>query len=177
MPQASRLFAFTSWVLKAATVICAGITAILVLCLGALLLAGIGMFHIPIPADVLKGADMREVLVAAAMVIMAAGVVMALVALVLVLITRIVASAMAGDPFVVKNAARLNGIGLLLLAIQGVGLITGIAISAFPAPISKDLNFGFDVSLSGLFSAMLVFVLAQIFRHGSQMRDELDGTI
>ena len=38
-------------------------------------------------------------------------------------------------------------------------------------------GFGFDFSPLGVLAILLVFVLAQIFRHGSEMRAELEGTV
>lgn len=177
MPQASRLFSATSWVVKIATFLSLALVAVLVVAVGALMLASLGLFTIPIPASVTHGLPLQAVLLAGGMVVVACAVVVAMTAIILVLVGRIVDSARAGDPFVIKNANRLNAIGGMLVAIQVVGLVTGIAVSAFPKPINHDLNFGFDVSLTGLFAALLVFVLAQIFRHGAQMREELEGTV
>ncbi len=177
MPQASRLFAFTSWILKAGMIFCLAIVSILVLGLGALVLAEIGTIHIPIPESVTHGMPLGEVLAAGALVIAAGAICMALYALVLMLVGRIVDSAMAENPFVPKNANRLNAIGIVLLVLQGVGFFTRLAIFAMPQPLNQNLHIGFGMSLSGLFAALLVFVLAQIFHHGADMRAELEGTI
>ena len=175
MPNNTRLFAVTSWLVKLATFLCAGLTALLVLALGVLVLAEFGVIHIPIPP--IDGVSTAAALFAGATVLTACVAIVALFTLVLALIARIVDSAATGDPFVVGNAERLNRIGWLLLAIQGVGLTTKIFIVELPKKLSADLHFGFDASLSGLFAILLVFVLAQIFRRGSQMRDELEGTV
>jgi hypothetical protein len=177
MPHASRLFTFTSWVVRTATVLCLALAALLMLAVGAVLAAALHLFAIPLPASVTGGLPIQAVLLAAAMVIVACVVIVGLVAVILILVGRIVESASAGDPFVVKNAERLNGIGLLMLAIQVVGLVAHVMVDALPKAIHAHLNFGFELSLSGLLSALLVFVLAQIFRHGAQMRDELEGTV
>lgn len=177
MPQASRLFTLTSWLLKAAAIACAALMVVLVLAVGALVLVELGVVPNPIPPSALRGVDMGLLLQAGVLALVACLFCVALVAVVLLLLARIVDSARAGDPFVMKNATRLNTIGGLLLALQGVGFATGIAISLFPKPISHDFDLGFDVSLSGLFAVLLVFVLAQIFQRGSEMRAELEGTI
>jgi hypothetical protein len=79
---------------------------------------------------------------------------------------RIIDSAMTGDPFVPENARRLRRIGWLLLLItllfEADEWITDGDF--FPAP-------------GGLLTVLLVFVLAQIFDKGSQMRAELQETI
>lgn len=177
MPQASPLFTFTRWTLNIAFLVCLGVVVMMVLALAALLLASIGMFQIPIPAAYTQNVGVATVLAVSAMVIVAGGVCMALYALILLLIGRIVTSATVDDPFVARNALRLNTIGVLLLVLQGVGFVTNAAISAMPHDINKHLHLGFGMSVSGLFAALLVFVLAQIFQRGSEMRAELEGTV
>lgn len=93
------------------------------------------------------------------------------------LTARIVDTASSGDPFVVENAARLNLIACLLLAIQLVGLIFDGVMSSLPDKLNSQISIGFDVSASGILAALLIFVLAQIFRRGSEMRAELAGTV
>lgn len=177
MPQASRLFTATSWVVRIAAILCAVLTAILVLAAGALVLALLGLFTIPVPASVTGGHPVSLVLLAGIFVVMASALVVALSAMILVLVGRIIESARIGDPFVLINATRLNTIGGLLLAIQVVGLVAAVIVASFPKPISDHVDFGFDVSGSGLFVVLLMFVLAQIFRQGSVMRAELEGTV
>ena len=177
MSQATPLFIFTRWVLNVAFLVCAGVVVLLLLTLGVLLLASLSVFHIPIPAAYTQDVAPSTVLAVSAMVVLAGAVCMGLYALVLMLIGRIVRSATVDDPFVAKNAMRLNVIGTLLLVLQGVGFVTNTAIAAMPHDINKHLHLGFGVSASGLFAALLVFVLAQIFQHGAQMRAELEGTI
>lgn len=173
--QTNRLFVLTSWLVKAATLACMGLTALLVVAMSVLVLAQIGLFHIPIPP--IDGVTMNQALLAGVFVLLACVLCVAGWALVLALIARIVDSAATGDPFVIENARRLNLIGGLLLAVQGVGLFTKIAVAQLPKVLSHDFNFGFDTSLSGLFAILLVFVLAQIFKRGSEMRAELEGTV
>lgn len=177
MSQTTRLFAVTSWLLTAGFIFCLGITALLVLALGAIELASIGLFHFPDMGIDTQGTGLVAAWQMASVAIMGAALCMALYAAVLFLIGRIVASAMAGDPFVLKNANRLNVVGWVMLALQAVGLVTHLLIAMMPYPVRQHLHFGFGASMSGLFAALLVFVLAQIFRHGSQMRAELEGTV
>ena len=46
-----------------------------------------------------------------------------------------------------------------------------------PEKIREHVSGGFDVSPVGILAALLIFVLAQIFRRGSEMRAELEGTV
>jgi Protein of unknown function (DUF2975) len=177
MPQATRLFTVTSWLLSAAFLVCLGVLVVMFLVLGALLLDAMGVFQIPIPPAFTHDASVGTVLAVSAMVITAGAACMGLYALILMLIGRILRSATVDDPFVARNAMRLNAIGALLLVLQGVGLVTNLAIATLPHAINKHLHLGFGVSMSGLFAALLVFVLAQIFQRGSEMRAELEGTV
>lgn len=177
MPKPNHLFTVTAWLLKAMSLIALGVVCLLVLVLGGVLLAQMGVFHIPVPANEMHGLVMDVALRGVALVLVAAVVCIVMLALVLFLTSRIVDSATVGDPFVDTNATRLNRIGFLLLAMQGVGLATHTMIARMPAELHGHLNFSFDASPSGLFAVLLVFVLAQIFRRGSEMRAELEGTI
>jgi hypothetical protein len=101
---------------------------------------------------------------------------LALLSLVLLMTARIVKTAET-DPFVEDNARRLMQIGWLLLAMQIVGLTADMIISFFPQPVRDHVQAGFDLSPIGVLAVLLIFVLAQIFRRGAQMRDELEGTV
>ena len=101
---------------------------------------------------------------------------LALLTLMLLMTARIVKTA-ESDPFVEDNARRLMQIGWLLLAMQVVGLAADMIISLFPKAVSDHVQAGFDLSPVGILAVLLIFVLAQIFRRGAQMRAELEGTV
>jgi hypothetical protein len=46
-----------------------------------------------------------------------------------------------------------------------------------PERLAHEMNVNFDMSPVGLMGVLLIFVLAQIFRRGAQMRAELEGTV
>jgi hypothetical protein len=46
-----------------------------------------------------------------------------------------------------------------------------------PTAVRAKMNGTFHLSMIGLFTVLLIFVLAQVFRRGSEMRAELAGTI
>jgi len=92
---------------------------------------------------------------------------------------RVVASASVGDPFIEANAADLVRIAWLLLGWDVFDWVIKPTVYAF-------LSLGPKVSIPGLLDGfltprllpvLLVFVLAQIFRRGSDMRAELAETI
>jgi hypothetical protein len=63
------------------------------------------------------------------------------------------------------------------LALQLVGLAADTAMSLFPKEVSDHVHAGFDLSPIGILAVLLIFVLAQIFHRGSEMRAELEGTV
>jgi hypothetical protein len=58
-----------------------------------------------------------------------------------------------------------------------VGFTADLIISLFPKAVSDHVQAGFDLSPIGILAVLLIFVLAQIFRRGARMRDELEGTV
>ena len=179
MPGTRHLFTVTRFLLRAATLFCLFLIAILGLAEGALALAAVGFWHIPIP-DVkeLSGVPLAQVLAVATLAIGAGMICIALAAWMFLLTARIIDTASAGDPFVTENADRLNVIAWLLLAIQLVGVLADVAPNLLPDKIKDQTHVGFDgFSASGILAVLLIFVLAQIFRRGSEMRGELEGTV
>jgi Protein of unknown function (DUF2975) len=177
MPDERKLFAFTQWVL------CAGIIVTTVL---------IGMFVLGVAATIFGLATSRLPL---DWIAHATGVAMtadeigrialtahagAIAALVLILraLRRVVASASAGDPFIEANAAELVRVAWLLLGLEVIDtLLKPMVYLLAPEAVRMKMHGGFHTPMTGLFAVLLIFVLAQIFRRGSEMRDELAGTI
>jgi hypothetical protein len=177
MPGTHHLFTVTRWLLRAATLFSLFLIAALGLALGALVLASLGVVHLPIPENEIQGMAIGQIFQAASLAITTGMICIALIAYMLLLTARIIDTASTGDPFVTENATRLNRIAWLLLAIQATGLAFDIVMNFFPQKITDKISAGFDVSASGILAALLIFVLAQIFRRGSEMRSELEGTV
>jgi hypothetical protein len=89
---------------------------------------------------------------------------------------RIVDSVATGDPFVPDNAARLTAMGWLTLAAQ-VAVIPAIVIGGWLSAILKDTDFKFEISLGAILLALVLFILARVFRQGAAMREDLEGTV
>ena len=179
MPKAHHLFTATGWTLNAAMLLSLCLTGVLVLAFGVCALAAVGLIHLPIPVQDLK--DLKDIplqliFVAGAVACASGTFLLALLTLMLLMTARIVKSAQT-DPFVEDNARRLNQIGWLLVAMQIVGLTAGMIIAMFPQPVRDHVQTGFDLSPIGILAVLLIFVLAQIFRRGAQMRAELEGTV
>jgi hypothetical protein len=179
MPKTHHLFTVTQWLLNAGMLFSLFLTAVLVLALGACVLAGVGLIHLPIPAEDLKeirGIPLSLLFTAGAIACASGVFLVALLALVLLMTARIVKTA-EEDPFVADNARRLMQIAWLLLAMQVVGLTADMVMELFPKGVSDHVHAGFDLSPIGILAVLLIFVLAQIFRRGSEMRAELEGTV
>ncbi len=92
------------------------------------------------------------------------------------LLKQVIDSLPQGDPFVPENATRLERMGWLALAMQGLGLLAGIASTQLGTMRDK-MEIDVDFSLEGIFLALLLFILARVFRKGTEMRDDLEGTV
>ena len=92
---------------------------------------------------------------------------------------RIVDSVSDGDPFVPINADRLRDMAWLALAMQVVMIAITPTIIWFDAlPHRQNVHHNSDgLSLAALVLALLLFILARVFRVGSAMREELEGTV
>ncbi|WP_432201295.1 DUF2975 domain-containing protein [Erythrobacter sp. W53] len=91
---------------------------------------------------------------------------------------RIVGSVAAGDPFTPINATRLTAMGWLMLAVQlvsipAVALIIRLTnqLGEDPGTVDSAINF------NGIILVITLFILARVFRQGSAMRDDLEGTV
>jgi hypothetical protein len=81
----------------------------------------------------------------------------------------------AGDPFVARNAERLQVIAWAMLGQQILQLLVSLIASA-----SSARAHGVHVdplSTSGWLAVILLFVLARVFAEGATMRDDLAGTV
>ena len=88
---------------------------------------------------------------------------------------RTVSSVEDGNPFAIENAERLARMGWLALAIQLIAIPVGIA-SVSLGKLSV-LTAEFEISGGGILLVLTLFVLARVFRHGAEMREDLQGTV
>jgi hypothetical protein len=180
MSDDRKLFAVTQWVLRAGII--ATVVLIALYGLGVVVLAFV-LATSRLPLDriahwtgVTMTADEigRMALAAFAGAIAA----LALIHFILRALRRVVASASVGDPFIEANAAELVRVAWLLLGVDVIGaLIKPTVYLLAPAAVRAKVHDVVHISVTGLFAVLLIFVLAQIFRRGSEMRAELAGTI
>ena len=180
MPDERRLFAVTHWVLSAGIIVTTVLIAMFVLGVAATIF-GFATSRLPLDriaraTGVALSADeiARMALTAHATAIVA----LALVQLILRALRRVVTSARLGDPFIEANATDLVRVAWLLLGFEVIDtLIKPIIYLIAPEAVRAKIHYPFNISITGLFAVLLIFVLAQIFRRGSDMRAELAGTI
>ena len=91
---------------------------------------------------------------------------------------RMITSVEQGDPFQPFNADRLRRMGwltvgaqLVLVALAAIGMaFDGIR----PALMAED---ALNAAFGGLLLALVLFILARVFRIGAAMRADLEGTV
>jgi hypothetical protein len=106
--------------------------------------------------------------------LLAGGLYMAGVLVIVGTLRRIFATLTAGDPFHPDNVTRLRLIGLLLVGLElGRYLVAGLGAWLLPGADSVDPS----LNLTGWFSILVVFVLAEVFREGARLRREAELTI
>jgi len=81
-----------------------------------------------------------------------------------------------GDPFQPGNVSRLRQIGLILAIVTGGVWVAQGLVAARLAPGVMDSQ-GLGELLTPVFSVLVVFVLAEVFREGARLRRESELTI
>lgn len=85
-----------------------------------------------------------------------------------------------GDPFRPENANRLSRMGWIAVIAQ-IAILPLAAFAAWLAPYADkvDANIRVDGGLDGggILLTLVLFILARVFREGTRMRDELEGTV
>ena len=175
-----KLFAATQWVLRAGIIVTTVLIGLFVLGVAATIFA---LSTSALPLDKIAhatGVTMTAVEIGRMALTAYAGAIVALVLVQLILraLRRVVASASVGDPFVEANAAELVRVAWLLLGVNVIStLIKPTVYLLASAAVRAKVHNVVHISVTGLFAVLLIFVLAQIFRRGSDMRAELAGTV
>jgi hypothetical protein len=184
MSGEQHLFSVTRWLLRAGTVFCIFLIVVLGLCLSLTMMIATDIgARMGVPAD-LGGVSRVNAGVVASFAVACGLIAVILVVLMLRAAAQIVHTAIGGDPFVADNARRLMRIGWLLAALEATGilapsLLRHLVVRLVPPNLREQVhfNFGFDMWPVGVIAILMIFVLAQIFRRGSEMRAELEATV
>jgi hypothetical protein len=85
-----------------------------------------------------------------------------------------------GEPFRPENADRLSRMGWISVIVH-IGVLPIAALSLWLAPygdkVGQDVDVGAGVDISGVLLTLILFILARVFRHGAEMRADLEGTV
>lgn len=76
-----------------------------------------------------------------------------------------------------ENSDRLKTVGWSLLAVQMTELIYGWLWFKWVLLFESEHGWGPAAHFLGWFAVLLIFVLAEIFKQGAIMREDLEGTI
>jgi hypothetical protein len=180
MPDDRKLFTVTQWVLRVGIILTVVLIGMYVLGVVAMIF-GLATSRLPLDkiahwTGVTMTAD--EIARMALAAFTGAIAALALVQFILRALRRVVTSASVGDPFIETNAAELVRVAWLLLGVEVIdALIKPMVYLLAPDAVRAKMHDMVHISVTGLFAVLLIFVLAQIFRRGSDMRAELAGTI
>ena len=89
---------------------------------------------------------------------------------------RILLTLADGDPFVPENARRLSSIGMVIAVMEILRIATVLIVSTVPTLVGDEpprLSTQFILWIS----VAALFVLSQVFREGTRLRDEEKMTI
>lgn len=98
--------------------------------------------------------------------------------LILYLLRAVIGSVRTGDPFTSANTRRLRMIGLIVLIGGPLGdLITPLITQMVLDPTGIDTPFQLSFSPTLPLVGLGVLVLAEVFRHGVRLREDVEATI
>jgi hypothetical protein len=89
---------------------------------------------------------------------------------------RIIDSVEQGDAFAPVTAERLYAMGWLTVGIELLSIPAGAAAHYVTNHFDKS-HVEIGLSLGGILMALVLFILARVFREGAAMREELEGTV
>lgn len=92
----------------------------------------------------------------------------------------IVDSVGLGSPFIPENAARLRHMGWLVVAVQ-VFLLACVPLAVWLSRVlpkdSDNVHVIFSLDFSWIITALLLFILARVFDHGTRLEEDVEGTV
>ncbi len=89
---------------------------------------------------------------------------------------RILSTLAEGDPFVPQNGPRLTRIAIAIGLVELGRYLTVILLNAF-VDLGTDQPVRLSINLAAWAAVIALFILAQVFREGSRLREEEKMTI
>lgn len=155
---------------------------VMILVTGLLLLLWVASIFIPIDnlnVTVSDGADGREMPLTRPLLLFALGALSAYFGGFLIILRhlrKIFRTLTLGDPFQPDNVRRLRHVDLILAVVTGgVWIVQGLVASRLAPGVMEPQ--GVSDLLTPVFSVLVVFVLAEVFREGARLRRESELTI
>ena len=96
------------------------------------------------------------------------------------LLWRILSTVREGNPFAPANSTRLSRMAWTSVAayLWSLGLAAYLVwLEAIFAEALNDAHIEIDTGTGGLVLILVLFVLARVFRQGTAMREDLEGTV
>ena len=91
---------------------------------------------------------------------------------------RIIDTVSAGDPFTSLNADRLRWMGWLMMLMPFIASAIPVIVGWINELVREaPVHDAYDLSIEGLLLALVLFILARVFRHGTALRDDVEGTV
>jgi hypothetical protein len=93
-------------------------------------------------------------------------------------LARIIGTVGEGDPFTLANAGRLTRMAWLAVVVQVLAIPETLLSTYLASNVhAKVFEINSQISFTGLGLALVLFILARVFRHGAAMREDLEGTV
>ena len=89
---------------------------------------------------------------------------------------RILSTLAAGDPFVPQNGPRLTRIAIAIALVELGRYLTVILLNSF-VDLGTDQPLRLSINLAAWAAVVALFILAQVFREGTRLREEEKMTI
>ena len=91
------------------------------------------------------------------------------------LLKKLLATLLAGDPFVPENINRLRKIWIILAIAEAFRTIVSPIIAMMDP--SNTMSFDLDIRFTSWFLVFVIATVAEVFRHGAELRQEQKLTI
>ncbi len=95
-------------------------------------------------------------------------------------LSAIIQSVNDGDPFRSSNATLLAEMGWISVGAHITAIIVAIP-AAWLVPVAeaagRDVDFDLSLGLGTILMTLIIFILARVFKHGVEMREDLEGTV
>lgn len=118
----------------------------------------------------------HDALLAVTVCLIGLAIINALTILFLRVLIAIIDSVRQGSPFIHQNAARLRLMGWVALAMQAMELLSLPLIPWLRHGLANH-RFFVPFSFAGLVTALLLFILARVFEHGTRLAEDVEGTV